>query len=711
MHLDRISEAIAHFIGLFQIATEQARMRDDYLEFKALQAISDPTPADEHVPLSFQSPYDFDDPDPGVHYVPAGPTIETMTVPGGVAFTPVEIPVVPAASPALYVPSESYPDFISRHFTFAHSSGSIQLTPPGSVATHVVQINTLSDNDFVNVGAGNLTFQAIGTPNLDLEALYQDALQFLPIPPASFGSAEDIGSFVSDAATSLKAFVAGVEAAGQGTPDGGAEMSVLTDDGGVSVQTHVSAFDAPMADAIYVNGRIAAEAPKLDDVLPAASPLVKEPVQALSSSDPSGGSNLVENGGSAASGVVMHGTGNVAGETSVSLNTGSNALVNSAAIINDMLEGGVFAVAGNHYSLNAIVQINAWGDSDSIGSSLSGWSGQQQPDTTAYNIAQMLNIDTSETAGSGNSGQPSFPKAWAVTEINGDLISLNWTQQVNFLVDNDTVVVSSTSGVTTTVGTGANQQTNALSIADLGKYYDLVLIGGSYYDANIITQTNVLLDNDVVGALANFQTQGQGSVSNGDNLLWNNAKITSIGSSATAALPSGFAKTLDDFAHGNHTLSSDVLNDEAFQGLGGLKVLYISGSVYDLQYISQTNVLGDSDDVALALNAAHANTDANWSIVTGSNALINSAQIIDVDPAAKTYVGGEHYSDELLVQTDIIRTDHLLETQDADHLVNEAVAFLSDDMAGPAHENPASQLQAPLDVHPAHNDVMQSVIS
>jgi hypothetical protein len=176
-------------------------------------------------------------------------------------------------------------------------------------------------------------------------------------------------------------------------------------------------------------------------------------------------------------------------------------------------------------------------------------------------------------------------------------------------------------------------------------------------------------------------------------------------------MPNGFLHAIHDFENGDKTLSSDVLNDSAFAGLTGLRVLYISGSVYDLQYVHQTNVLGDADEIALATNSVHPATDDNWSITTGSNALINSARIVDVDPGSKTYVGGDHYSDELLVQTDIIRTDHLLQTQDADHLVNEAVAFLSDDMASPDHQDPVSHLKSPLDVHPGHSDIMQSIIS
>jgi hypothetical protein len=323
----------------------------------------------------------------------------------------------------------------------------------------------------------------------------------------------------------------------------------------------------------------------------------------------------------------------------------------------------------------------------------------------------MERIDAGNGSNSDAHAPTGFPQAWVVTEITGDFVSLNWVHQLNFITDNDTSVVSSSYGVTTQVGMGENQSFNHLSVADLGRNYDLVLIGGNYYDANIISQTNVLLDDDIAGAVAGFHSSGQGSVSTGDNLLWNNANITSIGQGETGAMPNGFLHAIHDFQDGDKTLSSDVLNDSAFLGLPGLRVLYISGSIYDLQYVQQTNVLGDADQIALAMNSLHPANDGNWTITTGSNALVNSAQIVDVDPTSKIYVGGDHYSDELLVQTDIIRTDHLAQIQDADHLVNEAVAFLSDDMANPDHQDPVSHLKSPLDVHPGHSDIMQSIIS
>ena len=701
MHLDKVSEAIAHFIGLFQIGTEQARLRDDYLEFKALHAAAQPASPEDHAPLSFQAPYDFDDPDPGLHYVPAGPTLETLNSPTDVTDTPLSFPV---KGETFLV---SYPEYLPIIYPTLYSGmPAFELQPPGSVATHTAQINNLSDNDFVNVGAAHVDFHPIGMPNIALDGLVQEAAQMLPVPQASFGSGADIGSFVSDTAAALNAFSAEITSAAQ---DPAPDAPIMD---GISVQTIVSLVDNPMNDATYVDGQIAAEAPKLDDVLPAASPLAKQIAETSPDAALNGANHLINGGGMTAAATLAHGLGDYAGDTAFDLNTGSNALANSATIVNEALEGGVFATAGNHFSLNAIIQINAWSDSDAIGASLNGWGGTlQQSGTAAFNIADMLRIDTGDDAGSGDAAHAIFPKAWAVTEIKGDFISLNWVQQFNFVTDNDTVVASASHGVTTEVGTGGNQTVNDLSLADLGKYYDLVLVGGNFYDANIITQTNVLLDNDIVGSVAGFQTNGQGSLSTGGNLLWNNAGITSVGHAGTEALPDGYAQALNDFANGDHTLSSDVLNDSAFQGLAGLRVLYISGSIYDLQYVQQTNVLGDADQVALAMNAAHPDIGGDWSVTTGSNALVNSARIIDADPASRSYVGGDHYSDEMLVQTDIIRTDHLLESANADHLVNEAVAFLSDDMVAPQPQDAVSHLMDPLNVHPGHSDIMQSITS
>lgn len=707
MYLDRISEAIAHFVGLFHIAAEQARLRDNYLEFKARQVQSDPAQPDEHLPIAFRSPYDFDNPDPGLHYVPAGPELETQSMLTHLAYVRMGIPI------GAEVPPVVYPDYLAlaphlslaAHHTAHSGASAFKLQPVGSVAVHVAQINTLFDNDFVNVGAGSIDFHPIGSPNLVLETLHHDALQLLPIQPLSLDNPADIGTFVADTAASLNRFAeAASKMAQEPAPD--TSGNAPDDADGISVYAHVSVVTDPVGGGTYVNGQVA-EKPELDDKLPVASPLVHESAETASTSDANGG-----NIGSTVTGGTVYGEGLLSAVPSVELSTGGNALVNSATVINAALTGGVFAVAGNHFSLDAIIQINAWSDSDAMGSSVNGWNAAaHQAVTSAYNIAEMVRIDAGTDVGADDHAAAGFPRSWVVTEISGDFISLNWIQQLNFVLDHDTAVVSASFGVTTQVGTGGNQAFNGLSITDIGRSYDLVLIGGNYYDANIISQTNVLLDDDIVGVVAGFHSFGHGSVMTGDNLLWNSASITSIGSAAAEGLPNSFLHAIQEFANGNKTLSSDVLNDSAFLGLPGLKVLYISGNIYDLQYIHQTNVLGDADEVALAMGTARQAMDANWSITTGSNVLVNSAQIVDVDPGSRIYVGGDHYTDELLVQTDVIRTDHLMETRNADHLVNEAVVFLSDDMAGQVQGDPVSHLRDPLDVHPGHSDIMQSVVS
>jgi hypothetical protein len=138
-----------------------------------------------------------------------------------------------------------------------------------------------------------------------------------------------------------------------------------------------------------------------------------------------------------------------------------------------------------------------------------------------------------------------------------------------------------------------------------------------------------------------------------------------------------------------------------------LRVLYISGDLLNVQYVSQTNVLGDSDQVALAMNQFTGHPEAEWTVTTGGNQVANFAGIVDVDGTDKTYVGGEHYSHEILIQADIISSDPELGGQNPDALVNEAVAFLADDAADDA--TPADHQIVPTADH-VHADGMQTIL-
>ena len=294
-----------------------------------------------------------------------------------------------------------------------------------------------------------------------------------------------------------------------------------------------------------------------------------------------------------------------------------------------------------------------------------------------------------------------------MTQVQGDLVFMNWMKQFAFVSDHD-VVVASASGVQTSVVMGENESVNAASVSELGHYYDLIVVGGNVYSANMITQINVLVDNDLVGAVSGFQTSGPGSISTGNNLQWNSAGILNIGGADRfQSMPDAYKSTLDNMANGHMDVSHGVLADSAFSGLGAINVLYVSGNVYELNYLEQHTIVGDNDQVALAMNAVAADPTANWSIVTGSNTVANVASITNLDSMGKTYVGGQHYSDAMLVQSGLVpsASDMQISGQNPDAIVNEAVAFLTDSPAdNPGNHNGlAVDSHVPAD-HAAHAD-------
>src|SRR5690606_29360610 len=120
-----------------------------------------------------------------------------------------DIPMPVGLQPIVYPEYSAPPPLLQTDHSAMRT---IELTPPGSVATHVSQINTLFDNDFVNIGTDAVAFHSIGTPNLALDALMNDAAQFVPVEAGSFGSGQDIGTFIGDAGASLKAFADAIEA-------------------------------------------------------------------------------------------------------------------------------------------------------------------------------------------------------------------------------------------------------------------------------------------------------------------------------------------------------------------------------------------------------------------------------------------------------------------------------------------------------------------
>src|SRR5690606_39008789 len=138
---------------------------------------------------------------------------------------------------------------------------------------------------------------------------------------------------------------------------------------------------------------------------------------------------------------------------------------------------------------------------------------------------------------------------------------------------------------TTTIGTGGNISMNATGITYMGNTYDLMLIGGNLYDINYISQLNILSDHDLFGAYGDMPGN-VGTIEAGGNVLWNQAAITRIGASEwQQGVPSPYSDTMAQLDKGNAIMPKALASETNFEGLANLKVLYVTGKVYDINYI------------------------------------------------------------------------------------------------------------------------------
>jgi hypothetical protein len=628
---DKITEEIAHFIGVFHVSVEDARFREAYQQFSFNPAPSGLEPLAVIGP-HFTAPYELLGYDPGFDYR------SPRTEPWHAYARPVKFHDThhPNNIAGKISGSTGYDwpryEAARLHWTVKYTPPDLE--PPGSVANYIHQIITLSDDDYFSVGGHNLAFLPDAIDNSRLLATAQAAVSLSPL-----GDLQQPGSG-DEIITLIKASIVQIETAQP-----------------VSNQAVQVFLTEETIEGVYVNGQLVTEAPRLEDY------------------HSFGGE---QSAAAARSNTWTMDTGTVAIKASVELLSGGNTLVNEALLKNFWTGGTVTAIVGDHVELNVIVQTNAVWDTDAISSSIG--LPMHADANTLFNVATFERLDVSNHPDASSSSLDHYPKYWSVTEVKGDLMVVNWLEQFTFMSDNDIGVLSS-SGVTTSVVAGNNIGVNHVSIYELGFAYDLIIVGGSVYDANYILQTNVLFDNDVIGAAEGFHTAGKGEISSSANLLWNQAHITNLGNpDRFSELPQHYLDTANGLAGGGTDIPDDVRSDDAFAGLQGLSVLYIQGDLLNLQYIRQTNILGDNDQIALAKAAVATNFNAEWSVSTGSNTLVNSAAIADLDSLGKTYVGGGQYSLETLYHAEMISQHPEFGGPHPDALVNEAVLFLDDSM-------------------------------
>jgi len=673
---DGISEVIAHFIGYFELRVEEMRLRLVYQEFEH-RAVGQPVEDLPFAPVHFVQHLDLAQYVPGVDYAPhlGALHLHSLHLPHHGESLHLSVPQL------RWTGHGEADDDVAGYSVFkgfGHITGWSEVEPtpgvgPDPYSTLLVanQVMGLDDND--SVVFGNTDF----VPGSIVDHLKFDML----VSQAEAISAPLTGLEAPNAETQLPQFFHAVAEA----------MHTLAEQ---PAQDGVIVLSGEAVGGIHIDGVSADETPSLQDALPLKLQMEVADAEAA----PVTSQSLS---------ITPHGEGG-----SVTLESGGNLLVNEAALVNAGLASTFLAVAGDYHEINLVIQTNVYSDSDHVDTGFPGVVANMASTTVALNVANFAQETHHNAQTAAAAHADAMPANWQVSVVTGNMVFMQWIVQYNLTSDNDTHVLTST-GTTTTVTTGENVGLNGVAFTDIGHYFDLVIVGGNLYDGNIISQTNVLYDDDTLQMLSD-PTGVHGTASTSGNLLWNSASIVNIGATDwQPGLPQSYTDAMDALKTGDKHMPDSFKNDGAFQGFYGLKVLYVQGDIYDLRYVNQTNVLGDADHVAIyeqQLTGANAATD--WAISTGANALVNAATIVDYDTLGDAaHIGGHIYSDAILIQANLVDTDHAPDASSGGPLVSEVIAFLDndDDVISHIHDDTSDTSHLSVDGPPA--DIMQSVLA
>ncbi|MBA4774618.1 MAG: hypothetical protein H2044_03055 [Rhizobiales bacterium] len=671
MHIDKISDMIAHFIGLFDTVIEEARLRSNYSEGPA-HSNPDRLPDDEAAKLLDKN-YDvaLKDYDPDVNYR-AGYYDFDYLQPHFARMVEYDMQQFANAVPI---------DISAAHFrfpgrlSFEEEHELVVHTGPGSVIAHVAQVNILQDDDYLNMTDGPYAARDTSFVTARTVEFYNEASTFTPF--AGFQRTDNYDALQA-LAKSAHDYI-----------DHARENDVTSLGTGADQDFVLAGHDI---DGLYINGSVASEKPMLDDYMPDRG--IAKPAEEPEKSD-----------------VSLH-EDSPAGN-SLDVAAGANVVANIATLVNTGVMTSVTAVMGDYHQIDAITQAYIYSDRDEIDSVFTR--AEDQAATAAFNIASFersVYPGAENTENNQDNGEPPvFPTAWRVSVLDGDVSFVHWIEQYQFVSDNDTLTIT-TSGATVSLLTGGNAVLNIANFLGIGMQYDLIIVGGNVLDMNIISQMAVLYDND--WARANPDAPAGATIQSGNNLLWNDAAIHNVGSNDRfETMPDYMNQTVNAINERDPNMPDALAHDVNFVGYEGLNVLYITGNLYDVSIIKQVSVLGDSDDVTqAAAKLAENNEDATVHVDTGSNAVVNLAQIIDYDSfGSTTYVAGGVYSDAILIQGGIIEND--MSQPQQGQLANEVIAFLHDDPATIENEsNGVINAGHDLSWSNGHSaDVMQTVVA
>jgi hypothetical protein len=388
---------------------------------------------------------------------------------------------------------------------------------------------------------------------------------------------------------------------------------------------------------------------------------------------------------------------------------GSNFSLNAALILDLTEAGRTMVVKGDFHHTDAIFQTNSLANHDNIaagdGSGMPAIPVVSETDDAMNNVADFVQLPGLHAEFPAYLAGPN----WTVDVVDGDFYDVRVVTQTNYLSDND-VVAQRSSSSHYEIRAGGNILENLASILDGAEIkYDLIIVGGAYHGMNVIFQNNILLSENDLKMIADSIGASRSIESGGNNLL-NQATIENYGGDEFAPINDDIGKVIDAVAGGATSL--DPVYGSYFDGSGGpIHVLYVTGDYYDVNAIWQTNVTSDVNVMAQLVGvppeglaeALAQDGSTSQTAVVGHNSLFNDATIIDVGPT-NTYVGGDVYSDAILVQANLL-PEAQGGTLDTQALVPELVAFVTDSQEASQTE-PAPNSCVPV----THDDPIASVM-
>ncbi|SPJ25978.1 hypothetical protein [Palleronia abyssalis] len=343
----------------------------------------------------------------------------------------------------------------------------------------------------------------------------------------------------------------------------------------------------------------------------------------------------------------------------------------STAVIRDLNDvGGTLVVMGDVQDLSVIWQTNLLSDLDTA--HLAG-----EVDAFAAGANTLHNIARFETAPSMLAAevQSAIPWSpyWSVDVVEGNLVDFNMLVQKTVIHDGDVSVQHVETGFQRLV-LGNNDSTAIADLMVLRDYYDAILVGGDMIRANMIFQLNALVDDDALRVIGAEGSEEPAMAGGGENTVWNEALIQRLGTDTFTPVTDGARAFHDALARGDET--ADAWPDLPVPGGGGvpLRILFVEGDYWDVNAISQVNEIHDAD-AALQMGPGQ------LSLMTGANTAANIAQIIDFRGQGDVaMIGGTHYDDEMMIQTNLLAEDATVRIIDPHTLASEVIAFLDPDL-------------------------------